>query len=74
MVMMAVVKLDQIQKSVDEVKKTLGEQKQDNTALEIGLIAVAVLGVILALAALWQTARLNRRLLEHAKHKEIDLQ
>ena len=64
-------KLDKIQASLDELKKTTDGPKEANLYIEIGLAVVAGLGLLLAGVALWQTARLHRHLVEHTKLKGV---
>lgn len=73
MALSAVLKINDIHSGVRELQQKYNDDKQRNFYLEVGLASVATLGVLLGLIALWQTARLHRRLLEHTARKETDV-
>jgi hypothetical protein len=71
----ALSKIENINRGVEELKKNANDQKQGNLYLEAGLAAVATLGLLFGLAALWQTTRLQKQLLalKAQKRTEVDL-
>jgi hypothetical protein len=63
-------KLGDIERSVGEVQKSVDELKQGHWVRDAGPTVVAALGLLIAVAALWQTAKYRRLLDKQVRGEE----